>query len=358
MEIADTLHKTLFIRFSSVGDIVLSSLLLRAFRNRFPSCRTDFLVKSEYADLVRFSPYVSTVMEFPGDGGFRDVWRLRQMIRNERYDLVVDIHNSTRSRIASLGLRRVVRVNKRKLARFLLVNTKWNLYGRLGGALGIAERYLEPVRFLGVMNDGKGLEMFLPPRAGEESRDLLKREGVAAGELLIGVAPAARHINKMWPAERFAESVSALAREKKASVLLFGFGREENLLCAGVQRTIGQKSPGTRVVNFADRLSIPLTVAMMDLCSVVLTNDSGLMHLAAARKRKVVAVFGPTVKELGFFPYGTEARVLEDTTVPCRPCTHIGLERCPKGHFHCMMNISPDKVTSAARDLLSATPVS
>jgi heptosyltransferase-2 len=91
---------------------------------------------------------------------------------------------------------------------------------------------------------------------------------------------------------------------------------------------------------------------MMDHCAIVLTNDSGLMHLAAARKRKIVAVFGPTVKELGFFPYGSNSVVIEHTSLRCRPCTHVGLPDCPEGHFRCMRDISAERVVDAARALL------
>lgn len=357
MEIVGTPHKTLIIRFSSVGDIVLSSLLLRVFHKRFPECRTDYLVKADYADLVRYNPYLSHVIEFPDHGGLGDLWRLRHAVRNEGYDLIVDIHNSLRSRFVCFGSRRVVRIRKRKVARFFLVKAKWNLYSLFGGAPGMAERYLETLRSLRVENDGDGLEVFSPASARETAENMLEREGIRPGGAFIGIAPTSRHFNKTWPGERFAETASTLAREQKAAVLLFGFGQEERAACQEVKLLIEKQSPGVLAVNLADRLSIPGTAAMMDLCSIVVANDSGLMHLAAARKRKVVAIFGPTVKELGFFPYGTRSTVVEDATVTCRPCTHIGLSRCPKGHFHCMMNIPPARVVEAARGVLAEVPV-
>ena len=357
MDIVDTLHKTLIIRFSSVGDIILSSLLIRVFHKRFPQCRIDYLVKSEYAGLLKSNPHVTKVMEFPAGGGMRDLWRFRRRVRQERYDLIVDIHNSLRSRIVCFGSRNVVRVRKRKFARFFLVKTKWNLYGWFGGAPGIAERYLETVRFLNVENDGNGLEAFFPSSAAAKAREMLGGELTRNAGAFIGMAPSARHFNKTWPRERFAETAAAIASDQEAAVLLFGSGATEKALCGEVKLLIEQQSPGIPVINLAGRLTLPETAAMMDHCSVIITNDSGLMHLAAARKRKVVAVFGPTVRELGFFPYGTESVVIEDTTVPCRPCTHIGLSRCPKGHFHCMKNISPAQVIDAARELLARAPV-
>ena len=105
-------------------------------------------------------------------------------------------------------------------------------------------------------------------------------------------------------------------------------------------------------MNLAGKLNLCETAAMMDKCSVVVTNDSGLMHIAAARKRNVVAIFGPTVKEFGFFPIGTRSVVVENTELDCRPCTHIGLPSCPKGHFKCMNEISTEQVVTSANALL------
>jgi heptosyltransferase-2 len=250
----------------------------------------------------------------------------------------------------------VVRVQKRKIARFLLVRTKWNLYRFFGGSPGVAERYLEAVRLLHVKDDGKGLDVFFPSSARTEAQKVLTKEGMGEGDVFIGIAPSARHFNKIWPRERFAETAATIAREQKATVLVFGFGKVESILCQEVKLMVEQRSPGTQAVNLAGRLSLPETAAMMDFCSIVVTNDSGLMHLAAARKRKVVAVFGATVRELGFFPYGTDSSVVEDKTVSCRPCTHVGLSRCPKGHFHCMKNIVPAQVIEATRELLKKGP--
>ncbi|MBM2841387.1 MAG: hypothetical protein HW412_1915 [Bacteroidetes bacterium] len=341
---------------SSVGDIILSSLLLRVLHKRFPECSIDFLVKAAYGDLVRFNPHVSRVIEFPDDGGIHELRRIRETVRATHYDLIIDIHDNLRSRYLCFGFPNVVRIRKRKIARFLLVKTKWNVYEFFGGAPSVAGRYLEAVRGLGVENDGNGLEVFIPPTALARAEKILEDAGIGKSGVVIGICPAARHQNKMWLKERFAETASTLSREHKATVLLFGSGKEEESRCEQVKAAMTQNSADLRVLNLADKLSLPETAAMMDRCSVIITNDSGLMHLAAARKRKVVAIFGPTVRELGFFPYGTTSTVIEDISLSCRPCTHIGLPECPKGHFKCMMNIHAAQVTEAARKLLKSPP--
>lgn len=344
-------HKTLIVRFSSVGDIVLSSLLVRAFRQRFLHAQIDYLVKSEFAELVRYNPHVSHVLEFPQNGRFADLADIRRRIVNEKYDLIVDLHDSLRSRFICAGSPRVVRVRKRKIARFILVKSKWNMYELFGGAPSVAERYLETVQPLGVANDGKGLEVFVPAETGSRMRDLLDDSGFSEGMHMIGICPSAKHNTKMWLKEGFAETASTLALKYNRPIVLFG-SLEDQHRCRDIEEMIQQRSANIPVVNLAGKHSLTETAAAMDHCSIVITNDSGLMHIAAARKRKVVAIFGSTVKKFGFSPYGTESIVVENDSLWCRPCTHIGRAACPKGHFKCMKDISAQRVIASAQQLL------
>lgn len=351
VRMSDAPHKVLVIRLSSVGDIVLASPLVRAFRRRFPECRLDFMVKEEYVELVRYNPHVSTVIPLARDAG--SLGRARRDVRRTGYDLIIDIHGSLRSRYLSAGHRWVVRVNKRKLSRFALVKLKWNIYALLDGTPHVAERYLEAVAPLGVRNDGEGLDLFLPPGAHADALGLLRQAGVAEGTTAIGVCPSARHATKAWPGERFAEAAGELANRLHAAILLFG-SAEDRELCDRVRKHLLGTNLSLPIANFAGTASLLQTAALMDHCSIILTNDSGLMHIAAARKRRVVAVFGSTVRELGFFPYGTPSVVVEQPGLMCRPCTHIGRPACPKGHFRCMLDIPASRVAEAASQLLQS----
>jgi len=347
----DTFSKTLIVRFSSVGDIVLSSLLVRVLRRRFPHAQIDYLVKTEFAGLVRGNPNISRVIELPAGATFSDLRDIRKKVLKSGYDLVIDIHDSLRSRYVSLGARRVVRFRKRKLARFLLVRFKWDVYGFFGGAPGVAERYLEPVHSLGVTNDGEGLEVF--PDEGDHlvAETLLRSAKISPETTMVGIAPSARHANKRWPGERFAETVLTLLRNPNRACILLG-SVEERERCTGIAQAVLSSAPGARLINTAGLLSLTEVTALMDRCELVLSNDSGLMHLAAARKRKVVALFGPTVRQFGFYPYGTESIVLERSGLGCRPCTHIGRPSCPKGHFRCLEEIEPGQVVKSIEQLL------
>ncbi len=349
---ADSINKALIIRFSSVGDIVLSSLLVRAFRARFPDAQIDFVVKQEYANLVRFNPHITSVKEFPSGGTFADLNRLRGEVQREKYDLIVDIHDSLRSRFLCLGAKQVVRINKRKFARFLLVRFKLNVYDRFGGAPSVALRYLEPVKRFGVRDDGKGLELFFSSEDKTGIRELVVNTGLESNGNFIGICPSAKHNNKMWLKERFAETAAMLSRQHKNPIIIFG-SEEERERSDTIERLIIQQNSEAKILNLAGKLSLTETAAMMDYCSIVITNDTGLMHIAAARKRNVVAIFGPTVKEFGFFPFGTSSIVIENTGLYCRPCTHVGLPDCPEGHFKCMNEITTDRLIQSANALLA-----
>jgi heptosyltransferase-2 len=347
----DVLHKTLIIRLSSVGDVVLSLPLVRALRGRYPGCQIDYCVKAEYTDLVRDNPHVSNVIEFPDRGGMSDLLRVRRMITRARYDLVVDIHDSIRSRFLSMGAKNVTRIDKRKVARTILVKFKKDVYQRYGGAPGVVERYFETVRAYDVTDDGQGLELHVPPEARSSIDALLADEHVIKGAPCLGVCPSSRHATKMWPGERYAEAAAELADKFNATVLLFG-GLQDRDRCELISRLIDRQKPGTQVVNLAGWTSLLETAAAMDRCKVILTNDTGLMHMAAARRINVVALFGPTVRQFGFFPPEKSSTVLERTDLSCRPCSHIGLPRCPKGHFRCMNDTTVDSVVAAARPSL------
>lgn len=343
----EPITRTLIIRFSSVGDIILTTPLVRSLRRAFPECRIDFLVKSAYADLLQGNPNVSRVMTFDGNKGIAGLCRLRKEIRAEGYDLILDLHDSLRSRYICAGQRGVRRYRKRKIARAVLVSWQRDVYHLFGGSPPVIERYLETVRDLGVRDDGQGPELFPSPGDVAAAGTLLK--DAAAG--WVGVSPSARHDTKVWPPERFASAALSLARDRGFGVVLLG-GPDDVARCGAVEALLRAGSPGMPVVNAAGRLTLLQSAALMDRCAVVLANDSGLMHVATARRRPLVAVFGSTVRQLGFAPYGRQSIVVERSEVLCRPCTGIGRARCPQGHFRCMLDISDDQVVAAASTLL------
>jgi heptosyltransferase-2 len=142
-----------------------------------------------------------------------------------------------------------------------------------------------------------------------------------------------------------------IAVQYKAKVLLFG-GKEEEEYCGDIAQMINASVGSSSAESLAGGISLLESAAAFDACDLVVTNDTGLMHVAAARKRKIVAIFGSTVREFGFFPSSTEHVVVERNGLDCRPCTHIGLSRCPEGHFRCMKEIDVHDVAVAVERLM------
>ncbi len=343
------MNKILIIRFSSLGDIVLTSPLVRTLRSQFPFAQIDFLVKEEYADLVRFNPNLSSVIEMRR-GDWNELQSLLNRIQSERYDLIVDLHNSLRSRyirFLSRARHRVV-VDKHVVARFMLVNFNWNLYN---GITPVTERYLETCLPFGVHGDGSGTEVFIPEQTLETVATFANKFKLERHRVVIGLAPSAKHFTKRWLPERFIELGAYAAKELNAKLLIFG-GNDDATECEDISQMINMQVGASVSENVAGKLSLIESIALLDYCHLVVSNDSGMMHLAQARNKNLVAIFGSTVKEFGFFPTSSNSKVVEAANVPCRPCSHIGRAECPKMHFDCMNSIQVEEIICAVNALL------
>jgi heptosyltransferase-2 len=240
-------------------------------------------------------------------------------------------------------------VDKRVLERSMLVNFKKNVYKDV---VSVVDRYIETVRDLGVVNDGKGLDLHIPDEVLFGVSAKIAKLGLNRFEKVIGLCPGARHFTKRWPAERYARVGAAFAQKMDAKMLLFGGAADEpvcNQICWEINNEVGAE----RATSLCGQFGLLETAAAMEYCDVILTNDTGLMHIAVAMHKKVLAIFGSTVREFGFFPYDPAAVVLEQSGLTCRPCSHIGRSECPERHFKCMTEIDEDRVYTSAKGLLS-----
>ncbi len=338
-------HKTLVIRFSSIGDVVLTTPLLRALRARFPQSQIDYVTRTEYAELVRSNANLNVTYAFDAGTGFPGLRELKRKLRRERYDLVIDLHNSLRSRYlrSMRGVGSIVVVDKRIPERTMLVKFKKNTYREI---VPVASRYLETVQEWGVQNDRKGPEVHIPDEVLFAVSGKMGRLKLNRFEHVIGLCPFARHATKEWPAERFVWVGAKAASDLNAAIMIFG-GNADRERSLPLARALASGAGEERIINMTGELSLLESAAAMQFCDAILTNDSGLMHLAAAMEKKVVALFGSTVEEFGFFPAGSQAKVLERKGLYCRPCSHIGLKRCPEKHFRCMNEIGVEEVFTA-----------
>jgi len=343
-------EKILIIRLSSIGDILLAAPLLRVLRARFPFSHIDFLVRKEYAELVRYNKNLNRIVEFDAKTGFSGLRKLKKQLRVEHYDLVLDIHNSLRSRYLRMfwGVENIVVVNKRIFARTMLVKFKKNYYQ---GFVSVTDRYIETLNKFGVRNDHAGLELHIPDEIKSRVAKRMTALGIDRNKKIVGFCPSAKHATKCWPQERFAELGIRLANDYDAKIILFG-GSADKERCGAIANAVMKQSGKDGAVDLSGELSLLETAAAMEYCNIIVTNDSGLMHIASAMKKKVAAIFGSTVREFGFFPVGTECVVVERTGLYCRPCSPIGRSTCPEGHFRCMNEIQVEEVAEAVQGML------
>lgn len=341
------MERFLVIRLSSIGDVILSTPLIRCLRKAFPESRIDFLVKKEFAAVLTNNPHISEIIVYDKQGGLGEFRRVKMLIKERNYHQIIDIQQNIRSILFSVGTRAAVTTFSKKLwKRFLLIRLRINAYREVKP---VYLRYMEAVESLGITYDGLGTEMFLPEEEVQQAAILCSGAGNGSPATLIAIAPGARWANKRWPAERFAQAANQLAASYNIQAVLIG-GSADTDACLHVMQHLE-----VPVTNLAGKLSLVGSAAMLKQCSLLLTNDTGMMHMAQAVKTPVIAIFGPTTRELGFFPLPENGSVAE-TKLYCRPCTQKGLDACPKQHFRCMLDIHPSTVASLALEQLCKNP--
>ncbi len=321
--------KILIIRLSSLGDILLTTPLLRSIKSQYPALQIDFLIKPQYKDVLINNPYITTIFKY-----YNEKEKKFELIKNLsaiNYDFIIDLHNNFRSTEITNKLKiQSAKFNKRSLDKFLLVNFKIN---RLKNASLIPERYSETVN---IKLDGDGLDLFI---------DDSVKSSLSVNEKYIGICPGSRHFTKMWPKDYFVE-LGYLLNNEGFKIVLFG-GKSDLDVCKEISDKLSNS------INLCNYDNILQTAADMKNCKAIVCNDSGLMHTACAVKTPVLAIFGSTVREFGFAPYKNRNSILENKLLSCRPCSHIGRSRCPKGHFKCMLEIKPKQTFNELLSLIN-----
>ena len=334
----DDLRRILLIRLSSLGDILLMTPLINLLRRVCPHVEIDVLTKAEYRDLLRSHPGITRLLSLDSEKLLRHTL---SGLRAETYDLAVDLHCTLRSQLLlrMLRARRKLTYDKRVLRRALLVRLGWNT---LRGMTPVPELYAAPLRRLGLKGQLGPPTMHLDSGSAEAATERIARcLPEAFDRPLLAVAPGARWPTKRWPVERFAAVAQELAQEREAAVVILGGPHEAQLasaLCDNLD---------VPVINCAATLPLMHSAALLGRCRLLISNDSGLMHMAAALQVPVVAIFGPTVQEFGFYPFQARAEVVSEP-LSCRPCSTKGSMTCPRGHHACMQDVSSARVLAAA----------
>jgi heptosyltransferase-2 len=334
----------LAVRFSSIGDILLATPLLRALRRRHPEARIDFLTKAAYHPLLSDNPHLDEVLALePG----QPLPALARALRARRPTHLLDLHGSVRTRVLRLLVPgRWSGYRKRKVARELLIQTKRDCYGTV---LPVAERYFEAARHLDVRPDGEPPEFYLGAAAVERAGAWLAEAGLGIDRPLVALAPGATHFTKRWPVRRWVSLVETLTA-RGFDLAVVG-GAEESALC----QTVAAAGVG-RARSTAGLLGLQESGAVIGQARVLVSGDTGVMHMATGVGTPVVALFGPTVRAFGFVPYRAPSMVLE-RPLDCRPCSSKGGPRCPLGHHRCMEEIPPHQVLQALEQLIATSRV-
>ena len=325
----------LCVRFSSIGDVLLTTPLLRALKHRHPDDELYFVTKRAMAPLVENNPHVTAVVALePGER----IIDLARRLRALRPTHGLDLHGSLRSAALRLLVRtRWSSYSKRKFARSALIAAKLDLYGK---RFPVAERYFEAARAFDVTPDGEPSEFFLAEHARARVTAWLGERGLNTRPL-AAIAPGAAHATKRWPLDHWRMLADRL-RQMGYGLVAVG-GPDDRPLITELD---------TAVVNAAGELTLQETGACLERAAVVVSGDTGVMHMATGVGTPVVALFGPTVEAFGFFPYRARATVVQ-RQLACRPCSAMGTERCPLGHHRCLVDIVPDEVAAAVQTLVA-----
>jgi len=330
----------LLLRLSSLGDILLLTPALRALRAAHPSARIDVLLRRRYRELLEGNPHVSNLIFFEEGGGL-GAWRELERRLRGHYEVVADLHTGLRSwRLRrALGAPMTLAYRKRRLARWALVRLKRDLYG---SEFSVPLAYLQALEPLGARDDGLGLEW---PGALTRRGEFLDRAGLSRAPDIppVALCPGASFATKRWPLDRWQELATGLLRR---GLDLWIFGGPEDRAAGRLLRDLDP----ARVRDFCGILSPALSGAGLSFCRLAVTHDAGPAHMAAAVGRPVLALFGSTVAQFGFRPFRVPHRLVQ-AEVSCRPCSHLGFSRCPRGHFRCMMDLAPETVLRHFEDL-------
>jgi len=311
--------KFLIVRFSSIGDIVLTTPVVRGLKQQVEDAEVHYLTKPQFAGLLKNNPNIDKIHVLAD--------KLNDTIEelaSEEFDYIIDLHHNIRTS----RIKRKIPVvsfsfDKLNFKKWLLVNMNINKMPDIH----IVDRYRDTVSLFDVEDDGKGLDYFIP-----DEDEIVPEEKHAAfkGKYMV-VVLGANHATKQIPKDKLVSIINNAGMP----VCLVG-GKD-------VQKTASEIEDSLKVpyLNTVAKINLNQSASFIKQCVVVLTPDTGMMHVAAAFKKNIISLWGNTVPDFGMYAYraGEQSQIFEVNNLRCRPCSKIGFKRCPKGHFRCMNNI-------------------
>lgn len=341
-------ERLVVIQTAFLGDAVLTTPLLAALHESHPATQISVVCTPEVAEVFQRQPGVSEIILFDKRGNARSVgalWRLARDLRARNFNAAILPHRSFRSALLSWLARIPRRIG------FTSSQGRWLLTDRIPFLWDVhdAERNVSLLQALGVKQAARQLRIQPEPQAQRIVQDRLRAAGINDSDRLLGINAGSVWPTKRWLPEGFAAVADRASRELGAKVIFFGGHADEKSITAVLEKM------KEKAVNWAGQTTMRELIAAIARCDTFLTNDSGPMHIAVATQVPTVAIFGPTTKELGFFPYGEGHTVIEKN-LSCRPCGLHGANKCPLGHFECMKTISPEEVFQAVARYIAGSP--
>lgn len=334
-------RKILIIRFSSLGDIILTTPLLKILREKFPEAQIDYITKQNYSEVLINNPNIDSIIAVSNELPFPELKEIKKNIRKVKYDLVIDLHNNLRTfylrNILRLSGSKILKFNKYSFRKKLLVWFKINLMKKLNP---IINRYILTLKKLFPVNEYLNQhlpEIFIDNKSKNKVDNVLSAEYIDTNKQLICIVPSSKHFTKTYPPELYEELID-LFEPAKYNFILVGEG--ESIHNIDVIKTGIEKN----IFNLYDKFNIVELAELMGRCAFVISGDTGPMHIAEAMNVPIIMMAGSSVREFGFYPQNKNAVVLEVNHLKCRPCTHIGRSECPLGHFKCMREITPGQI--------------
>ena len=319
-----------------MGDIAMATALPRILRKKFSDAQIDMIVREDFKDLIEYNPYLTNKIYLSRGEGVRGLLRLTKKIRESKYDLIIDSHRSLRSMFICFFTQGVKKVyfNKRTFKRLLLIFLKINLFKKVDFQM---IEYLKPLKKYGTEYDGKGTEIFIPENIKEKVKKMISsRIPSYKNKKLIGFIPSAQWPGKRWPASHFDTLAGMVVEKIDANVLLLG--GKKDVFCDDIAKN------HKNVYSFAGQLGIIESAAALIECDAIVSNDTGMMHVAEAVEHDVIGIMGPTSNEFGCYPYREGSRVIE-LNMWCRPCSKNGQGPCIRwGKRPCLQDITPSLV--------------
>ncbi len=338
--------KILIVRFSSIGDIVLTTPIIRCAKKQYPDAEIHYLTKKKFEPILTANPYLTKIHTIEDDAQ-----PIIQELVKEEYTYLIDLHNNIRTLYVKGLLRQAFNsriqnftIKKLNFKKWLLTTFKINLLP----PISIVDRSFECVKKINILNDNLGLDYFIA--ADEE----IKKDDLPTGHShgFIACAIGGQHNTKKMPLHKWKE----LCEKMDYPLVLLG-GKEDTDFAEELK-----KIDPIKIYNACGKYSINESADIVRRAKLLITHDTGLMHIAAAFKKKIISIWGNTVPAFGMYPYYGNNKLndvletsvlMEVKNLSCRPCSKIGYEKCPKKHFRCMNDIPIDELMNKAKILLA-----